>query len=329
MKLAMIGDRGHVGYVYHSLPHLPDLAVAGLCATGSDSAKPMEERVAALGHKPAIYADWRRMLHELRPDFVCVGGPFELHGPMCIESLRLGAHVFCEKPVVMNLAELREIEAILAEHRELRLQGLLGMRYDPTYLAAHAAVRKSEIGKVRLINARKSYKLGERPDYYKSRSTYCGTIPWVGSHMVDLIYCFAGAGFASAWASHTSEGNFNHGDLEIAAQCQFVMANGVLADCSLDFLRPQAAPTHADNRLRIVGSEGVVEVDNEQVTLTNASGVRKLPLGEEVRIFEAFVRNHTPPGVAALDNTATIEVARACLLAQESARTGQVVREFA
>jgi len=38
------------------------------------------------------------------------------------------------------------------------------------------------------------------------------------------------------------------------------LANGGTATCHLDFLRPEAAPTHGDDGLRIAGSEGVLEV---------------------------------------------------------------------
>ena len=45
------------------------------------------------------------------------------------------------------------------------------------------------------------------------------------------------------------------------SQAAFVltMRNGGVASVTLDYLRPAAAPTHADERLRIAGSRGIYQ----------------------------------------------------------------------
>lgn len=313
MKLAILGDRGHVGLVYHDLPLLPEMEVAAVWSDPADDPQPMLRRLADLGHRPALIHNWRSLLADVRPDVVCVTGPFELHGPMCLAALRQGAQVVCEKPVIMTAAELEQLEALTQRNPELRLIALTSMRYEGAYLAAHAACRNGAIGALRLVNARKSYKLGQRPDYYRSRATYCGTIPWVGSHMVDLIHCFDPSGFHVLSASHSRQGNCDHGDLEIVAQCQFRLGSGVLADCSFDFLRPAGAATHGDNQFRLVGSRGVLLITDAGVTLTNDQGEQPLAAPETVNIFDSFIRRAAPPGTPLLETQGTLTVARACL----------------
>ena len=68
-----------------------------------------------------------------------------------------------------------------------------------------------------------------------------------------------------------------------ASQAAFVltMQNGGVAAVTLDYLRPEAAPTHGDERLRIAGSEGVIETAlvERRVTLSTADRPpRTLPL---------------------------------------------------
>lgn len=46
---------------------------------------------------PDVYDDWRKMLDEVRPDLVCVDGPYEFHAEMAAYSLKRGSGVFCEK----------------------------------------------------------------------------------------------------------------------------------------------------------------------------------------------------------------------------------------
>jgi predicted dehydrogenase len=54
------------------------------------------------------------------------------------------------------------------------------------------SIKQGSIGKVRLMNSQKSYKLGSRSEFYKHRQTYGGTIPWVGSHAIDWMYWLSG-----------------------------------------------------------------------------------------------------------------------------------------
>lgn len=323
MKVAMIGVRGHYGYVFQALPELPELEVAAISPGCDDDISPLSNYLREHGHKPEVVADWREMLERVKPDFLCVCGPFEQHAAMSIAGLQHGAHVFCEKPIALTLDDLARLEAAHAARPHLRLISMVGMRYIGPYLAAYAAFKAGKIGQVRMIDGRKSYKLGKRPDYYRHAATYGGTIPWVGSHAIDWIYYFSGSNFKTIHATQTREGNFGHGDMEIAAQCQFVMENGILASCSIDYLRPATAPTHGDDRLRLVGSAGILEISKGQVELINGEGVQLLPIPEERSIFLDFVRGKPTEGTPWVDARATFEMTRACLLARESAETGR------
>ena len=323
MKLAMIGVRGHNGYILGTLDQLPKVDVAGVCSGADDDAAPMVKRLNDAGYQPRVFDDYRLMLDEVQPEIVTVAGPMELHAQMCIAAIERGAHVFCEKPIALTLQELDDIEAAWACKPQLRVWAMTGMRFDGEYLAAYDAVRSGRIGHVRLIDARKSYKLGQRPGYYKSRDTYGGTIPWIGAHVIDLIHAFSNSSVLSVNAAHSREGNFDHGDLEVAAQCQFTMANGVIASCSLDFLRPESAPSHADNRMRIVGSSGVIEIDNGEVKCIGADAIEHIAPAPSHSIFVSFVRGECDSSVPTFDTNTVIQVTRACLLARESADTGQ------
>lgn len=322
MKLAMIGVRGHNGYILGTLDQLPEVEVAGVCSGCDDDISPLVTRLNDDGHHPKVFDDYCRMLDEVQPDLVTVAGPMELHATMCVAAIERGMHVFCEKPIALTLDELEAIEQAHAKHPHLRVWAMTGMRFDGEYMAAYDVIRSGRIGQVRMIDARKSYKLGQRPDYYKSRETYGGTIPWIGSHVIDLIHAMAQSSVSCVYATHTREGNRDHGDLEMAAHCQFVMTNGILANCSLDFLRPAAAPTHGDNRMRIVGSAGVIEVDNGQNQCIDDQGTHGLAPMPSQSIFVAFVRGEHDAAVPPVTTEEAFRITRACLLARESADTG-------
>ncbi len=324
MKVCFIGVRGHTGYVLDSLAEMPRVAVTGVCAGCDDDVSPLVEACQTLGQAPQIFADWRRMLDRAEPDVLVVAGPFEKHAEICAEAFGRGLHVFCEKPVAMTLKELAMLRAAHAASG-VHFAAMMGMRYDPAFYAAHVAVVAGAVGQIRLINTRKSYKLGQRAEFYRHRDTYGGTIPWVGSHAIDWIHWFAGRPFESVYATHSTAHNRDHGELETSALCQFTLADDIVASASIDYYRPDGAPSHGDDRIRVAGTDGVIEVVDGQITLIGADGAEILRPHRDRWIFEDFVNQVEGRGPALIGPADTVAVAEACLLARQSADEGRVI----
>ncbi len=325
MKLCMIGTRGHNNYVFGCLEELPGVKLSGICGSDESECVLLASQCEQIGCKPEKFSNYREMFDAVKPDIVSIAGPMERHAEMCVEALNRKINVFCEKPIALTLEELDMIKKAYSENGFPHLVSMQGLRYEPAFLAAWNTVQNGGIGKVKLITAQKSYRLGTRPEFYKRRETYGGTIPWVGSHAIDWIYWFSGAGFKLVYAVHTAEDNFDHGDLEIAALCQFTMNNGVLASCNIDFLRPGKAPTHGDDRIRLAGTKGIVEVIDGKANLINQDGVSQLECKENPRLFTDFVRHVQGKSKALIDARQTFDLTEACLLARESADTGKPV----
>jgi len=321
IDVCIIGDRGHLGYVFRDLPDLPDVSISGISSgTHEDDPDSLKAICQSLGHNPVLYDDWREMLPALRPEIVVVCGPFELHTEMSLTALSLGAHVFCEKPAAITWEDYQRLkDGVAACDRHFAT--MMGLRYDPAFYAAWKMVRDGAIGKIRLLNGQKSYKLGTRPAYYHQRETYGGTIPWVGSHAIDWIYWFSGAEFLSVMAYQSREGNDGQGDLETAALCQFQMGGDVLASASIDYFRPDEAPSHGDDRLRVVGERGVIEVRDGQVFLINDQQAGEIVVQTDCdrQIFADFVTHIIGESKAIITAEDALAVTEACLLAQISA----------
>lgn len=323
LKFAMTGCRGHaLSYVFEGIRNGSQVDLAAVSGGGDDVGRLI---AAAEKHRfaPAVYEDWRKMLDEVKPDLFCVDGPFERHAEMAAYALERGIHVFCEKPIAMNFAELDMLEkAWRASGRHLR--SMVGLRYDPAFLHAFRLVRAGAVGKIKLIRTQKSYKLRQRPDFYKHRETYGGTIPWVGSHAIDWILYYSGGSFERVTAYHDAADNFGHGELEVVAHCQFRMTDGVLADAGLDYLRPTNAPTHGDDRVRIAGTEGIVEVMDGKVRLLDAKGEQIIdPPPADRDVFSDFTEELLTGRPALVSDRDTFALARAILLARESADLGK------
>ncbi len=328
LKLVIVGSRGHFSYVVNGLSKLNNVQLAGVSTGCGDSPDRLLQCCDQLcGLTPTVYDSYMEMLDRVRPDIVCVDGPFERHAEMTIAALQRGASVFCEKPMATTLDDLERVRAAWEHAGRPHLASMTVMRYRAPFAKAYELVQEGAIGTIKLIKAQKSYKLKTRREFYRKRATYGGTIPWVGSHALDWILWFSGAGFKTLYANHTTTDNKGHEELEIAAQVQCVMHNGILAYASMDYLRPDIAPTHGDDRIRLAGTDGVLEIVHKVVTLINAKGTSTFDCNDtpDRDGFGDFVRHVTGEVKALLNADQAFELTEACLLARESADRGIVI----
>jgi len=323
----MIGIPGHNGYILDDLEELRHVKVVGLSTgTEEDDIGKLENWCNEHGHTPELFADYQQMLDKIKPDIVSVCGPLELHAEMCIEAFGRGINVFCEKPVAITLEDFERLK-VAYDEAKVHFAAMMGLRYHPAFYTAWRTVRDGAVGVVRLINTRKSYKLGQRQPYYLCRETYGGTIPWVGSHAIDWIHWFSGESFCAVYATHTVMHNRDHEELEMSALCHFTLTNDVFASSSIDYLRPTNAPTHSDDRIRVAGTDGVIEVRKGEVYLINGEtdGEEQLPAECDRQIFRDFVGHVEGKTTSLIGPKETLAVTEACLLARKSADEGRVV----
>jgi predicted dehydrogenase len=327
MELCIIGSRGHQSYVLDGLKDVPFVKITGISTgTEDDCVVEMKHIFGDRAQDAEVFSDYYSMLDTLKPDVVSIAGPLEKHSQMCIDAFELGIHVFCEKPVATNLKELEKLKNAFAG-TDVHFASMMGMRYDPAFYTAWCSVMDGIIGEVRLINAQKSYKLGHRPNNYSKHETYGGTIPWVGSHAIDWVHWFSCESFQTVYAAHSSKHNCGLGELEMTALCLFSLTNDIFASVSMDYFRPDSASTHGDDRIRIVGTRGIIEVNKGKVFLinNNANGRTGLKVVFDRQIFSDFIEHINGNSVSLIDAEDTFIVTEACLLARQSADEERVI----
>lgn len=325
MKLCMIGARGHWAYVFESIGEVPHVELAAVSPGAGDDLAALLTLARENGFSPAVEPDWRNMLARYQPDLVVVDSAFDLHAEMCVAALQQDISVFCEKPVALTLDDLTRVEKALAGSRG-KLISMVGLRYQPDFQYALSLVQSGRIGKVKMVQAQKSYRFGVRPDFYRSRAAFGGLIPWVGSHALDWVMAYSGSSFQRIYGTHSREDNFGYGELEASAQMLGVMTNGVQFQACCDYYRPDGAVGHGDDRVRIVGTSGILEVRSGRVHCMDAGGEGDLPVPEpERKLFSDFACSLAGGRPCMVSGQETLELTRACLLARESADSGQVI----
>jgi predicted dehydrogenase len=325
LRVCIIGGSGHYRYVLEGLDDRVRLVGFSPGSDGEDIGK-LAAAIAERKLDATQFEDWQSMLDACLPDIVAINCHFGDHGLLNTNCLQRGLHVFSEKPVATTL---RELTALRAAHQASGkcFSAMFGIRYKPWFLAAHAAIKSGCIGEIRLMQAQKSYKLGTRPAFFANRSTYGGTIPWVGSHAIDWVRWLSGEEFTSVFAVQSTRHNHNNGQLEVSAQCQFTLGNDICASVSIDYLRPATANSHDDDRIRIVGTEGVLEVREKRVLLIdgNTQGVQVLEQPPEQSIFAQLVDEVCGNGKCMVSADDAFAVTQVSLLARQSADEGRPI----
>jgi predicted dehydrogenase len=329
-RLAIIGARGHYNLVLRELPKFTIRIDLVALSPGGDSVEPILNWCADQNRPPPpVVEDYRQILDDARPDVVVVCGPFENHARMCIDAIERGIQVLTEKPAALTLEDLDRLEAACAKHPNVHLAAMMQSRYEPAFYTAANLIRSGAIGDVRLIDTRKSYKLGRRPAYYRDRATYGGTIAWVGSHAIDWIVWFSGEDvrFESVFAAHSSMHSGENGTMERSAVCQFTFSGQRFATASLDVFRPENAPTHGDDWARVVGTDGVIEVRPGGVKLINRDndGSRPIEIGCDRTLMSDFLDHIDGKRESLINAKDTLLITRACLLARQSADEKRVI----
>jgi len=264
MRIGFVGGNGHHylrGFI--TSPPGKDVAVAA-CGDGADDAAAQRWSNA---HACRWYDSFDVMCQDFKPDVISVGAVYGRNGEWVARALERHIPAVTDKPAAATWKQLDRLHE-LVNQTKLNVITEFDMRCRAEFRAARQAVQDGKIGKVLLVTAQKSYRFGMRPGWYSSRELYGGTLLWVASHAIDALR-FVGGLELTRVTGH--QGNISHpelGSFEDHLAVLFTAKNGATAAVHADFSRPKEAATHGDDRIRVAGSEGVVEVRDARCYLT-------------------------------------------------------------
>jgi len=217
----------------------------------------------------ALYTDYREMLEREKLDLVVISTQAPQHHELTVAAAEHGCHVFCEKPMAVNLQEADEmIEA--CDKAGVRLS-INHQKFASAYNDyVKRLIADGEIGELILIRA-----------YDKGGRKSGNSMMEMGTHLFDWVHNFGGD---VSWAS----AHINTGMCEATAQdiknsqevnprdrdaglvigerafCSFGFVNGLHADC--EFL---AQPQSNDKAygLDLIGTKGRIALRRSVATV--------------------------------------------------------------
>ena len=277
-----------------------------------------------------ISKDYKDIINDPEIDVVFICSPTNTHAQFIKEASKTGKHIFCEKPIDLNIDKVKEAIEVIDENG-IKFQLGFNRRFDHNFKKVHDLIKEGKIGKINLIKIT-SWDPGPPPlDYLK----VCGGI------FLDMtIHDFDMARFLSE--SEILEVYTNAAvlvDPEIGKVCRdydtaiisLKFANGAIG--VIDNCRK--ASHGYDQRVEVLGSEGSIEILNDTPSTTIVSSDKGIcyekPLYffleryagayiEEIKAFYDAVINNKETPVKATDGLKAVELGIAALKSAQENR---------
>ena len=293
-------------------------------AAVSDSV--VETRASACAELGGVrdFADYRALLEHRDVRAIVIAAPTALHREVAIAAAEAGKHVFCEKPMAMNVAECDEMIAA-AEKAGVVLQIGFMRRFDVSFRAAFERVQAGEIGDVVLVKSCTHGPTYPKPWMFDLAQSN-GPLAEVCSHDIDTARWFAGSEFAEVYAIagnyRTPEARASYPDFYDQVLLSARFANGSQGSIT----GAQGVQYAYDSRVEIVGTHGLITMGglnaDSTVIVTREKEIRRPSvvswmnlyrdayLAEDIE-FVSAIKEERPACVTGRDGRAAVAIVNA------------------
>jgi myo-inositol 2-dehydrogenase/D-chiro-inositol 1-dehydrogenase len=295
--------RVHTEHLAHRIPTANLVAVADIFEEAA-------RKLAADFQVPAAYQDHRRVMEDQSIEAIVICSSTDTHAQMIEEAAAAGKHIFCEKPIALDLGAIdRALSTV--DRAGVKLQVGFNRRFDPNFRRVREAVASGQIGTPHVLRI-------------TSRDPQPPPIAYVkvsGGIFLDMtIHDFDMARFlidGEVEEIYAAGGVMVDPEIGEAGDIDTVVttlryANGVIGVID----NSRQAVYGYDQRVEVFGSGGCVTTDNNYPNTTFISDARRvhrdLPLNffmeryiesfiAEMQAFIACILSDTPPPVTGID----------------------------
>lgn len=217
------------------------------------------------------YDSLNQLLDTGKPDaVVCFDIP-SLRANTIITCLEKGISILSDKPPALNKEQLSAISSILKRNqinsgvKRPFFSIMLSERYNPPVITLKKVVESGIIGEIVNFNALRPHKLKKatRPGWMFQRETYGGILVDLAVHDLDVFQWLTGARPVEITAYSSNYTCPEYPEFEDNGQMLFKAENGSTGFIKVEWLAPEAHPSHGDCRYFLTGTKGSIEVKTE------------------------------------------------------------------
>jgi len=241
--------RLHAEHLAHRVPGAALRAVA-------DPRREAAEACARELGVPAAYDDPRRVLDDPEIEAVAVCSSTDTHAELIVQAAAAGKHIFCEKPIDLDLARIGQALDAVAR-AGVKLQVGFNRRFDPGFRRAREAVAAGQLGRLHLLRITSRDPQPPSPAYVRVSG---GIFLDMTIHDFDMARFLAGDEAAEIYAAGSvlvDPEIGRAGDVDTAV-VSLRFSGGALG--AIDNSR--RAVYGYDQRVEVFGEHGMVSVGN-------------------------------------------------------------------
>ncbi|MCA9766347.1 MAG: inositol 2-dehydrogenase [Carnobacterium sp.] len=274
-----------------------------------------------------VYATFDEMINSPSINAVAIVSPSGFHVEQITKAMKKGLHVFTEKPLGLNVAEIESVIKVINNHpNQIFMLGFM-RRYDESYQYAKRLVDDGEIGELTVIRCYgidPSKGMESFVEFAKNNDSG-GLFADMSIHDIDLVRWFTNSEIKKVWALGK---NAAYPELDKLGELETGAAMMELEDRTMALLvagRNASYGYHVETEL--IGTKGSVRIANipekNLVTILNEKGsVRplsqdfperfKMAFINEMKEFVSCVNEKRQPEGNANDGLQATKVADAC-----------------
>jgi myo-inositol 2-dehydrogenase/D-chiro-inositol 1-dehydrogenase len=291
----------------------------------------MEKWAYGIGIKNA-YKDYRKIIEDREIDAVLICSSTDTHAKLIIECSEASKHVFCEKPIDLNVEKIEEaINAV--EKAGVKFQVGFNRRFDHNFKKVQESVKDGQIGDVHLLKITSRDPQPPPLEYVKVSG---GIFLDMTIHDFDMARYLTGSEVTEVYAvgdTLIDPSIKEYGDVDTAV-VTLKFENGAIGVID----NSRKAVYGYDQRVEVFGSKGCVTVQNDKpntVEISTVDGVfSEKPKYffleryedsyiDEIKSFIDSILEDKEPPVKGIDGLKPVLIG---LAAKKSLETGKPVR---
>ena len=311
---------GRIGklHIEHLAQNIPEAELIAICSLDPASIESLTKQF----NIPKTTDDYTAILADPRIEAVLVASATDTHVEISQAAARAGKHVFCEKPISLDLEQIDETLAIV-KAAGVKFQVGFNRRFDASFVRIREAVASGEIGEPHIMRITSRDPSPPPIEYVKVSG---GIFLDMTIHDFDMARYLIADEVVEVYAVggvRVDPKIGEAGDIDTAV-ITLRFQNGVLA--TIDNSRK--AVYGYDQRVEVFGSKGMVTAANpptDTVTFSGSEGSHaaappyffveryKPTYLAELQVFFACIQEDTPPPVTGEDGKVPIVMGFAAL----------------
>ncbi len=224
-----------------------------------------------------VYSDYDKMLKKEDLDTVFIISSTDQHVEHFTKALKAGLHVFCEKPLALNVASCKKVEALAAERpNQFAVVGFV-RRFDPSYVYAKEKIDEDAIGEPFFVKSQTVDIDATAKFQIEFVKTSGGLFHDFSVHDIDLVRWFLKSNLKTVFATG---GAYKHPEFAAVNDADNVLAACVLENGTVASIHASRTAFHGhDTYTEIVGTKGTLRIGRppsiNRVEISDRYGVRR------------------------------------------------------